>query len=72
MLQELPEAVAHFSGGFVGKSDSENTMWIYSMRNEVGDSVGEGLGFATTGSRQYQKGATQCIDGFGLCGVEPF
>ncbi len=38
-LQEAPEPLAHFAGGFVRESDGQDVLRVGAVRDEVGDAV---------------------------------
>ena len=59
-------ALAHFSGGLVGKGDRQNIPRRYAVIDQVGNTVGQRTGFAAARACQNQYGSFQGFSRFAL------
>src|SRR3989344_3980399 len=63
-------AVAHLLRRLIGESNGKNIGWRHSGMDEMADALGYSLGFARSGSRQYENRSFGCFDGPFLLRVE--
>lgn len=64
---EINKACAHFFGGRLGKSEGENGARVcVRLFEDVGNTGGENLGFASARTSENQHGALDGIDSFSL------
>ena len=61
-------ALAHLSGGLVGKGDRQNMPRLYAVIDQVGNAVGEGARLAAARARQNEH---RPFEGFGCLALLP-
>ena len=67
---ESGDAIAHFLGRFVGEGDRQNVHWVGTLRNEIGDALGEHARLTRSGTGHYQQWATGVNYCVMLVGIE--
>jgi hypothetical protein len=63
-------ALAHFSGGLVGKGDGGNALRRHAGLDQAANLVGDHPGFTRARPGQHQAGAVQVVNGFKLGRVQ--
>ena len=67
---ELADAGEHFAGGFVGEGEGEDVGGRDAAVEHVGNTVGDGAGFAGAGAGKHEDGAVDGFNGAPLRRVE--
>ncbi len=68
--QEMGQPLLHFASRFVGEGDSQNLLRWHSLRNEVGNPVGDDPRLAGAGTGKQQKGPLDCAHSFSLLRIQ--